>query len=377
MPIPPRGEVAAALSGAWGAGVEVGAGQRIGPWCVARYEITDGPHAIDSPYASVVVKWLRAGDPDDPGQRAHQSQLTTESVALQFLASCEISAPAVIHADTSLLIMEDLGRHRSLDELIIDEGCTANVRRHLINTARELARRHGMTADRSTEYYARFGGVGNVDPERELSRFLDQGWERTRCWATELGDGPDHHAIAEAQEVNRTITRPDGFLALSNGDSATNNVLVVDDSVMIIDYEFAGFRHCLTDLVEFYLPGPRFVAVADAASSGFEDSYRAELGQWIPEAADDQAFGVGLAAAGLTHAFVRLANFGTCDRRPRGDLSRLERLHGLESAADLAEGRSAFPFLTHWCRTLAKTLRRRWPDTDIDTNQLPPFLPRG
>lgn len=370
MPAPQPGDVAAALSRAWGMRIEVDAGVQVAPWSVARYRANRGP------YGSVIAKWVRDGDPNVPGQRAHPSQLVTESIALQYLASLDISAPRVISADTNLLILEDLGDHRALDKLIIEDGYAEDARRHLCSAARALGERHAATAQRSQEYYLRFAGVQPVDPERELGRFLEHGWERTSRWAAELGCAPAQRVVEEEQEIRRTLIEPGPFLALSNGDSATNNVLVRDDSVMIIDYEFAGFRHCLADLVDFYLPGPRFVSVADAVASGFEDSYREALSPRIPEIAEDRRFGHDLAAAALTHALDRVANFPVLDRRPRGDVSRLERLNVLERASDLAETRAAFPYLTEWCRSLAGALRRRWPDTNVRTDQLPAFLPR-
>lgn len=370
MPSPQPSEIAASLTEQWGVPVEVSAGQRLGAWSIARFHIVGGPHS------SVVVKWVRDGSPDIPAHRAAPSQLTTESTALQFLAAIEVPAPAVIVTTSDLMIMEDLGSHRPLDRLIIEDGHTAEARRLWKETGRVLAHRHGATADRSDEFFARFVGHARPSRERELGRFLARGWERTHLWAGDLGCAPAQRTVEEALEIRRTLLEPGPFLALSNGDSTANNVLVTKDSVMVIDYEFAGYRHCLTDLVDFFLPGPRFVTVDDGVTSGFEDAYREELAHRIPEVADDNAYREGLAAAGLTHAFIRLASFDTCDNRPHGDLSRLERLNVLERAADLAESRHAFPRTAEWCRTLANALRHRWPDADIDMRKLPPFLPR-
>lgn len=371
MGIPSESDVASLLRSRRGIDVGVAPGGRIGPWSVARYDVADGP------WASVIVKWLRDGDPAIDGDRAHPSQLITEQTALEHLADLGIPAPRVIAGDGRLLVLEDLRSHRPLDQLIIERGWSEATHQQLLDAARAIGERHAATFGDADTYYARFADRQSVEPGRELRRFLGHGWDRTSAWATELGLPPSDAAQHEAQEVTATLTTPGTLLAMSNGDSATNNVMVHDRSAIVIDYEFAGFRHCLTDLVDFYLPGPRFVTVPDAVVSGFEDAYRTSAAAGVPEIGDDVRYGHDLAAAALSHAFTRLANFDRIDHRAPGDLSRLERMHGLEQAADLAESRDSFGHLVDWCRSLAGLLRRRWPDTDVATAALPVFLPRG
>ncbi len=324
----------------------------------------------------MITKWVRGGDPDDLGARAHPSQLATEAFALDFLDDHGVRAPRLIIADRGILIMEDFPAHRPLDQLIRDHGYTEQSRAKLLEAARLIADRHARTVGRAESFYRGLAERIPVDRERDRRRFMARGWERTSGFATQLGCPPGDRAVAEAAEVYVRLDQPGPFLALSNGDSATNNVLVGEPVDVIIDYEFAGYRHALTDLTDFYLPGPRWVTVPDAVESGFEQAYRTTLAATIPEVADDERFGRDLAAAGLSHGFGRLGNLPKIDARPAGDRSRLERMITIESAAALAESRSAFPALADWCRDLGRTLRRRWPETDVLTHQLPPFLPR-
>lgn len=371
MGIPNAFEVAALLRHKVDVQVRLGKGSRIGPWSVARFDVDDGP------WSSIIVKWLRDGDPAMSADRAHPSQLITEYTALEHLADLGIPAPRVITTDGRLLILEDLRSHHPLDQVIVEEGWTDTTRRDLLESARTIGERHAVTAGDSHRYYDRFSGRLQVDPGRELRRFLGRGWARTSVWAAEAGLPPSETAERDAQAVAVTLTEPGDMLAFSNGDSATNNVLVRGSTAVVIDYEFAGFRHCLSDLVDFSLPGPRFVTVPDPAASGFADVYRTAASVGIPTITDDARYGRGLAAAALTHTFTRLAGLERIDGRPRGDLSRLERLHGLERAADLAEAHGSFGHLVDWCRSLARLLRRRWPDTDVLTGDLPVFLPRS
>jgi hypothetical protein len=358
------------LSTAWDAEIEVGPAEPIAPWSVARFRLDGGP------VGSVITKWVRDGDPDDLGARAHPSQLATEAVTLAFLADNGVRAPRPIVADRGILIMEDFPEHAPLDRLIRNAGYTERAREHLIEAARLIADRHARTVGLTESFYRRLAERVPADPERDRRRFMARGWELTSGFAAGIGCPPGDRAVAEAAEVYERLDCPGPFLALSNGDSATNNVLVGEPADVIIDHEFAGYRHALTDLTDFYLPGPRWVTVPDAVESGFEKPYRSALAATIPEVADDDRFGRDLAAAGLSHGFGRLGNFPKIDARPPGDRSRLERMITIESAAALAESRSAFPALADWCRDLGRTLRRRWPETDVRTERLPPFLPR-
>ncbi|MFC7622051.1 hypothetical protein [Microlunatus sp. GCM10028923] len=359
------------LATAWGSPVEVAAVQRIEPWSVARLTVRGGP------VSSVIMKWVRDGTADDPAARAHPDQAVTEAITLEFLADHGVRAPRLIASGHGIVIMEDFPDHVALDRLICQHGFTDAVRAGLIEAAGLLADRHARTVGRETDHLTRFAGRLLVDPVRERRRFMAEGWRQLRRHATELGWPPDDDAVAEAAACYARLDQPGPLSALSNGDSATNNVLVgTPGSAVIIDYEFAGYRHCLTDLTDFYLPGPRWVTVPDAVEYGFEHAYRSALGGVIPEIADDDRFGGDLAAAGLQHAFGRLGNLPRIDARPAGDRSRLERRNSIESAADLAESRGAYPALAAWCRGLGRVLRRRWPDTDVRTDRLPVFLPR-
>lgn len=370
MTVPSSAVVGRLLSGVWGE-VSLGRAEHIAPWSVARWPVIGGP------VESVIVKWLRDGDPEDPGARARPGQLSTEAHALKFLAEVGVRAPQLIAADDAILVMEDLAGYVPLYELIRREGYTDQTRRHLIEAARLLADRHGRTAPVANRYHREVLERNLVDRRADHLSMMRDAWTQVRQAATDLiGCPPSHDALAEAEEVQRCLSTPGTFCALSNGDSATNNVLVGQSESVVIDFEFAGYRHCLSDLAEFYLPGPRWVTVADARSTGFEEAYRTALSEAIPDVLDDVRFGNDLSAMALNHAFVRLANVTTIDARPPGDLSRLERRATIELAAALADSRDSFPALTCWCRRLGQTLRLRWPDVDTSHDH-PTFLPRN
>ncbi|MGW8881816.1 hypothetical protein [Streptomyces mirabilis] len=178
------------------------------------------------------------------------------------------------------------------------------------------------------------------------------------------------------------MSAPGPFLALSNGDAEANNILLHDSGpaeARLIDFEFAGCTHALTDAVCLYVPGPAWLTVGNPSTTGLADEYRHALALGIPEAEDDRRYGDGLAAACASWALVRLQRFALLDARSQGDHSRLQLIATLEAAADTAQTCRALPHLTTWIRRIATVLRHRWPDADqdfADSASFPPYRAR-
>ncbi len=133
----------------------------------------------------------------------------------------------------------------------------------------------------------------------------------------------------------------------------------------LIDFEFAGYRHALSDAVCLFVPGPAWITV-DPIAGGLEAAYRQALCPAVPEAGDDRHFGMGIAAASLAYAIMRLSRISILDARPPGERSRAQRVAALEQAAAVAEAHRTLTHLSGWARSAAEALRQRWPDTDID-----------
>jgi hypothetical protein len=83
---------------------------------------------------------------------------------------------------------------------------------------------------------------------------------------------------------------------LANGDADANNVLVRPAGpadARLIDFEFVGYAHTVTDAVCLYVPGPGWMAVGHPVAAGLADAYRAALAEGVPEAAGDRRYGLG------------------------------------------------------------------------------------
>lgn len=353
--------------------------KQIEPWAVARVWLRRDTVALPR---SVVVKWI----PDGQREALTASwRLRTELAALQFLED-DLGiglAPRVIAADTALrfLVLEDLAPRVPLDQLLRRDGAAAHSDR-LAAFARARGALSAATAGRAETYYARRAVMGPVDTAADRTGRLAQLWEGAIEQASVLGVPLGSRAAHELTAVMGELASPGPFLALSNGDAEANNLLLHATGpadARLIDFEFAGYAHALTDAVCLYVPGPAWLTVGDPTTTGLADEYRRTLARGIPEAQDDRRYGYGLAAACVSWTLVRLHRFALLDTRAPGDHSRLQLIATLESTARTAENYRNLPRLTTWIRRLALVLRRRWPDVDqdlADSARFPPYKAR-
>lgn len=358
--------------------VNVRAVDRVEPWFVLRCHLD--ARSPDVP-PSVVVKWLR----DTPGDvRTNPVQLRTEQAALEFLAALDPTlVPGLLAADTAsadprvgFLVCEDLAPREPLRAVLLRDGprrCAAL----LTSFARALARLHTRTLGRADAYYDRRSRLGPVDRQADVEAFLGS-WHTGVRHMDDAGVPMSGAATDELAGIVAELADPGAFLAFSNGDPGVNNYLV--DSAgdgRLIDFEAAGFRHALTDLVnDLYLPGSMWLTVGDPMANGVEEAYRDTLAPVVPEVVDDRRFGRTVTGAGFVFAAGRLATLPKMDTRPYGNHSRLHRVATLEAAADTAGRHRSLPHLAGWARTAAAALRRRWPDTDVDLSALDPYTTR-
>ena len=346
------------ISDALGASVAVTACIRIEPWHVYRVE-SDGR-------GSVIVKRLR----DDPnGFRIAPAQVTTEIAALRFVESLGLDiAPRVLACDESLhvLVLEDLHPRVPLPDVLV-AGDAAAAADGLVAFSRTLGSLNAATAGLDGAFDAPL----TASPEDlELRE-----WRGTLRGVSDLGVPPGTAVERDIRMMFDELRDPGGFLALSNGDPGTNNFLVAPGlDGKLIDFEFARFRHALQDATHIHVQSPQWITLPDPAP--LEDAYRRALATAVPEAEDDARFDLALTAACLSYALVRLHRLEKLAGRHPGDLSRLQLVATLESAARLTEARGMLRDLGGWLSKVAAEIRRAWPDTDVDLAALPAFLAR-
>ncbi|GAA0997406.1 hypothetical protein GCM10009555_094900 [Acrocarpospora macrocephala] len=351
---------------------------RLEPWRVARARTDRGE--------SVIVKWT---GPHADGRHTEEWRLRTELGALRFLTEdLRVDlAPRVFGEDllAGRIILEDLAPRVALDGLLRRDGVFAHAVR-LEAFARARGELGAVTAGQAELYYRRRERLGQVDPEADrlgrVARLRREGLSQAKVLGVPITGAVEREfALALAE-----LAEPGPFLTLSNGDPETNNALVCADGppdARLIDFEFAGFTHALHDAVCLHVPGPAWMQVStNAGAAGSEplpqvgEVYRRALAVGVPQAEDERLYGMALAAACVAFALVRLWRLQILDRRTAGDDSRAQLVSTVEAAASTAREHHALPQLTGLCQRLAEVLRRRWPDTDVDTAALAPYTPR-
>lgn len=365
------------LADAHASPVAVDGWELLEPWAVARVRLR-GPAAP----RSVVVKWIRPGRDQ---ARTAAWRLHTELAALQFLSEDlgVALAPRVIAADTAerFLVLEDLAPRIALDSLLRRDGAPPHSER-LAAFARARGELSAATVGQAAHYYTRRARLGPVDPAADRTGRLAPLRDTALRHAAELGVPLNGRAAHELTAALDELHHPGPFLALSNGDAEANNALLHPSGApdaRLIDFEYAGYAHALTDAVCLYVPGPAWMTVGDPATTGLADHYRHALARGIPEAQDDQRYGHGLAAACTSWALIRLQRFAVLDTRSPDDPSRPQLIATLEAAARTADLHNALPHLTAWTYRIAALLRRRWPDADqdfADPARFPPYRAR-
>ncbi|GII65374.1 hypothetical protein Skr01_54590 [Sphaerisporangium krabiense] len=352
---------------------------RLEPWRVARARTDRGEF--------VIVKWM---GPHVDGRQTEAWRLRTEVSALRFLSEdLQVDlAPRVLAEDllAGRVILEDLAPRVALDGLLRGDGVVAHAER-LEAFARARGELGAITAGHAERYYRRRERLGQVDAEADrlgrVARLRQEGLSQAGVLGVPVTGAVEREfALALAE-----LADPGPFLALSNGDPESNNVLVRSDGppdARLIDFEFAGFTHALHDAVCLHVPGPAWMRVStmtarpagSAPLPQVGEVYRRALAAGVPQAEDERLYGRALAAACMAFAFVRLWRLQVLDGRAAGDASRAQLVSTLEAAASTAQEHHALPQLAGLCQHLAEALRHRWPDADIDITALEPYTPR-
>lgn len=369
-------EVVRAVRTVYGESARITSVDLPGDWQVARLGVAGASGSV-----RVAAKWLRS---DPTGWRTDPRQMMVEAMALGFVAELAPGlVPAVIAAESDpgsggVVLLEDLAPREPLDAIIRREGPTPteDARRKF---ARAMGRLAAATADHDQEFLARLGTFASDQRELRL-RLMGPPWPQQRKLLQDFGVRVPPAAEQEVDKLQQLLVDPGPFLALSNGDLAENNFMIdirdADDHGRLIDFEFAHFDHVLAHVATFFVPGPRWTVVNDPIGDQLESEFRTAAADGIPEVGDDAAYETAVAAGCVAMGFERCGNLTVMDGRPAGHASRIQRIATVEAAAAAAETRGRWTALTDLLRDLARVLRNRWPDADVNLSQLAPYTPR-
>ncbi|CAM2753151.1 phosphotransferase family protein [Skermania piniformis] len=292
--------------------VELGVGRTT----VLRVRVMDGAFALPR---TVIVKQVSdtMPDPRDTPARSAFLRASAESAFLRETASylfanalpkAQRPGPDLLAHDVEsrLLILTDLGEQDRLSRLLrtSDERVVANL---LMAYAQALGRLHAATVGREADFAAllrRVGArhrIGDLAQQAQLALAeLPGALHRT------LGVSvPD--SVTDAVGTAMHLFDGGRFRAFSPFDLCPENVIVNDDGVRFLDYEWGGYRDAMLDLSYAFVPYPRCLCdhrLGTDRAQAMIEAWRAEVvGAW-PELADDHLLAVKVLQARLAWVWL-------------------------------------------------------------------------
>ncbi len=287
------------------------------------------------------------------------------------------AAPRLLACDdaTSTFVMDDLGSPPTTADAY-QQGTAAEAAQSLMATSTALAAMHVATFGREAGWHA---ARPQAPPASRFPHDETLNIDGFVAALSSVGCEPEPAAMAEMRAVEAALADPGPFLALTHGDPCPDNVLLVDGRAVVIDYEFAAFRHVLLDAVY-----PRMVfptcwcanRVHPALVGEFEARYRADVAGRCPAAEDDgvweRAIAVGCAGR-LIGSLGWLLPGAVEENRVWGIATVRQRFVPRLLAFMEAPGAAReFPALTGLAEYAIECLHQRWTPAE---NELPAFAP--
>ena len=235
--------------------------------------------------------------------------------------------------ELGLFVLEDLGEHRSLVEPLLDEDA-ATAETALLAFSTCLASVHAGTIGKSSRFEELLHGLHpRVDARAQALTGLGERVIDLSSCLEGLGVRVPARFSAEVAAVIAAVEDPGPFLSYVHGDPCPDNVSWNGDQVRIIDFEFGGLGHALTDAVYGRMVFPSCWCanrLPDDLVTTMEAAYREELLKGCAEAQDDRVFEAALVAA---CAFWMLNTLSRLPKALAGDSQR-----GIGTAAGPARG---------------------------------------
>ncbi len=253
---------------------------------------------------SVIVKTYRSWAPYDPTRaEGPATGLFAEWAALAMLDE-DLSNNGQIpklHAssrDDGVLIIEDLGRGSTLEDVLIgDDDMTA--RNAVVELGRVLARVHGSTVGRRARYEQIRSALG---PLVQLRTWIDTRWtdamEALRMLEIEI----PHRAARELERTRVAIAEPGRWGGVCHSEPGSDNAIVPSGRLRLIDFEASYWGHVAADVAFPRMAFGHLPVVGALPASvvdEFEDAYADEFSKMQPDLASKLSAAIDAASVWL------------------------------------------------------------------------------
>ncbi|MBM7414715.1 MULTISPECIES: kinase [Nocardiaceae] len=279
---------------------------------VIRVRVAENPFQLPR---TLVIKQVRETSTESVSRTGlgagDHTAFLREAVSYQFataLATHTRPGPSLIAYDLKerLLVLSDLGDAAPFTSLIANPD-PSSVTNSLMALAQALGRMHAATFGREEDFGALLGRAGVADSRDGLADQVAVAQSDVPAMlAADLGiEVPPAVAAAVARAAK--LFGSGGHRAFSPSDLCPDNIIVNDEGVRFLDYEWGGFRDATLDVAYTLLSYPGCLCRLDLTPERAEamvDAWRAEVvGIW-PHLADDDVLHAKLLDAQLVWAWL-------------------------------------------------------------------------
>ena len=345
---------------------------------VYRFPLLEGPDRVP---ASVIVKQAKDTEkfpflPDSATIPAWT--LFNEWASLQFLsgvaaAEGEVSfGPRFYGGDraTGLIVLEDLGSGRRLDELLLGHDAVA-AEAALLEHAAIHGRMHAATIGRKETFQSLRESLGPSvlgDGHYTYDWFAPTFYQGIET----LGVTPVAGVAEELAALRNALLQPGPFLSFVQGDSCPDNCLIVDDTMRLLDFEGGKFDHALKEGVYGRMRFPTcwcVYQIPEPIALRMEEAYRIELVKGCPEAAADKLFyrAVVEACLGWMIEWFQMVPLTKILAKDRHLIAATDRQRYLARCDVVAQVTAQFGYmeaLGETIRNMSRKMRQLWSETE-------------
>ncbi|MGB2950721.1 kinase [Rhodococcus sp. BGS-1C] len=260
---------------------------------VVRVRVSANPFQLPR---TLVVKQVR----DNPVESSAadgggQSAFLREAASYQFanaLATDSRPGPELLAYDLSarLLVLSDLGDASPITALL-KHSDAASVTNSLMAMAQALGRMHAATVGREDDFAALLRRVGLPNTADGITAQIPDALVAVpRMLADELGIAETPSAFFDRVERSGRLFAHGTSRAFSPSDLCPDNIIVNEEGVRFLDYEWGGFRDATLDITYALASFPGCLCHFDLSAElaqAMIDAWRSEVvGIW-PHLADD------------------------------------------------------------------------------------------
>lgn len=250
---------------------------------VLRVPVIEGNHLPES----IVIKQI----PEDARFGA-DARFRSEWAGLEFanqIATNTQFAPQIIAGDVQerIIILEDLGDVQNLNNQLHEQTIDGT---HLLRQyGTFLGTMHAASIGRQAEFEVIQKRLNADVPPNDSSRDLREMLDKVH----EAFDPNPHMSkvfIEEIVQASAIVHDESALFAFNHHDAGPHNILLTDNSLRFVDFEFSTYSHAFMDMTAVHLAFPPFSMghpIPKIAIKAYETAYRDALSEATATISDD------------------------------------------------------------------------------------------